>query len=153
MTREYNRYTRDELSAVVAECNSFSEVARRFGKSPVGGTTTHMKRMCVKFDIDTSHMTGQAHMKGKPSGKLKPADERLVMGSPADHRSKATVLTRALIEIGVEYKCNVCGMDPVWNGQPITLEVDHIDEQYWNNTQQNLQFICSNCHTQKTAGL
>lgn len=146
-----NRYTKDELAAVVAECVSFAEVARRFGKSPVGGNTTNLKRLCMRHNIDITHMTGQAHMRGQRANNKLTPHERLVMGNgPTDHRIQGFKLRDALIEAGVEYKCNVCGMDPVWNGKPITLEVDHIDEQYWNNTKENLQFICSNCHTQKT---
>lgn len=152
MAREYQRYTKEELSAVVAECFSFAEVARRFGKSPVGGTCTHIKRMCERWDINTSHMTGQGHLKGKTTNKRKPASDILVLGKQLDHRTKADLLRRALIEIGVPYICNDCGMGPMWNNKPITLEVDHIDECYWNNVATNLQFLCPNCHTQKTLG-
>lgn len=152
MARAYQRYTKEELSAVVAECFSFAEVARRFGKSPVGGTCTNIKYMCQKFEIDTSHMTGQGHMKNKQSGKRKSAEEILVLGTKMDRRTKADWLRRALIEIGVPYICNDCGMEPMWNNKPITLEVDHIDECYWNNVSTNLQFLCPNCHAQKTLG-
>lgn len=152
MTRQYTRYTNEELSAVVAECTSFAEVARRFGKSPRGGTITHLKRMCVRLAIDTTHMIGQGHMRGKRSNRRLLPSERLVMGVSSDHRTAANKLRQALIDVGVPHLCNICGMEPMWNNHPLVLEIDHIDECYWNNTQDNLQFICPNCHTQKTAG-
>jgi Zn finger protein HypA/HybF involved in hydrogenase expression len=96
-------------------------------------------------------MSGNAHNKGKPAKNKLSAEVRLSMGSPFDHRTPAHKLRRALFEIGVEYVCKQCNMPPLWRGEPITLEVDHIDECYWNNTRENLQFLCPNCHAQKTA--
>lgn len=58
------------------------------------------------------------------------------------------MLKRALIEIGRSYVCAVCGNDGAWCGQPLGLEVDHIDGDYHNNEGWNLRFICPNCHTQ-----
>lgn len=70
------------------------------------------------------------------------------MGTPLDHRISAERLRRSLFELGVEHKCKVCGIDK-WLGKPLVLEIDHIDEHYWNNTPENLQFLCPNCHTMK----
>lgn len=148
MPRQYQRYTKEELQEVVKECSSFAEVCRRFGKSPRGGTSMHLKLMCARLGIDTSHMTGQAHNRGKRSNKRLPPAHRLVMGNPMDHRVPAHKLRAALLELNVPYKCNHCDIDE-WNGQKLVLEVDHIDEQYWNNTKENLQFLCPNCHSLK----
>jgi len=149
MARNYVRYDKDALSKVIAESSNFADVCRAYGKSPVGGNITNIQLMCRRWEIDTSHMTGQGHMKGKRSNKRKPVNERLVMGSLTDHRTAAHKLRAALFEVGVAHRCNVCGISE-WNGQPLVLEIDHIDEQYWNNTQDNLQFLCPNCHSQKT---
>lgn len=149
MTRLYTRYSKDELTQVVGECLSFAEVARKLGKRPVGGTITNMKLMCKRWGIDTSHMTGQAHAKGKKSNKRLLPEQRLVMGKETDHRVSADKLRQALFEIGVEHKCSWCGIN-TWNNKSLVLEIDHIDERYWNNTRENLQFLCPNCHSQKT---
>jgi len=44
-------------------------------------------------------------------------------------------------------KCVECGIS-AWNGNPITLDVDHIDGDYRNNSQTNLRCLCPNCHSQ-----
>jgi hypothetical protein len=149
MKRQYQRYDRDRLSSLIKQSISFSDVCRLLNKKPVGGTITNMKLMCDRMGIDYSHMTGSAHNKGKPAKNRIKALERLVMGDSMDHRVSASKLRKSLFELGVEYKCNCCGIVN-WNGFPLVLEIDHIDEQYWNNTKENLQFLCPNCHAQKT---
>lgn len=54
----------------------------------------------------------------------------------------------ALQKIGKEYKCELCSLGPVWNGQPLVLQVDHIDGDRQNHVISNLRYLCPNCHTQ-----
>ncbi len=150
MARQYQRYNKEQLAELVAASQSFTDVCRKLNKKPVGGTITNMRLMCDRFEIDYSHMTGQGWAKGNISSARTPADKRLVMGCPTDHRVSADRLRRSLFEVGVAHICACCGIGPEWNGQPLVLEIDHIDEQYWNNTKENLQFLCPNCHAQKT---
>ncbi len=148
MTRQYQRYDKEELQLFVIDSMSYTEVCRKMGKHPVGGTITNIKLMCERYGIDVSHMTGQGHGKGKRSMKRLSPDERLVMGTPTDHRMIAHKLRTALFELGIVHECNKCGINE-WNGESLVLEIDHIDGQYWNNRQENLQFLCPNCHSQK----
>lgn len=148
MARAYRKFIKEEVEAVVKECFSVAEVVRKLGRSPVGGNCTNMALMLKRWEVDTSHFTGQAHNKGKASNAKKSANQYLVMGTSLDFRQKGSVLTRCLIEMGVDYKCNCCGISE-WLERPMTLEVDHIDECYWNNTFENLQFLCPNCHAMK----
>ena len=149
MKRQYQRYNKETLSQVVSESTSFTEVCRKLAKKPVGGTITNLKLMCKRLEIDCSHMTGQAHMRGKKSVNRKTADEFLILGKPTDHRITASRLRKHLFNEGIKHECNVCGIKE-WNDRPLVLEVDHIDECYWNNQKHNLQFLCPNCHSQKT---
>lgn len=43
-------------------------------------------------------------------------------------------------------KCECCGLTE-WMGQPINLEVPHIDGDRSNNDLSNLQLLCPNCHS------
>lgn len=42
--------------------------------------------------------------------------------------------------------CNTCN-NSVWMGQPIALEIDHIDGDNQNNARENLEAVCPNCHS------
>lgn len=46
-----------------------------------------------------------------------------------------------------KYQCNKCGKSE-WNGAPITLELEHKDGVSSNNTRENLECLCPNCHSQ-----
>ncbi len=52
------------------------------------------------------------------------------------------------MESGVPYRCIGCGIDGAWRGNPLTLDVDHIDGDFNNNQIDNLRFLCPNCHRQ-----
>jgi|APGre2960657444_1045066.scaffolds.fasta_scaffold28600_4 hypothetical protein len=45
------------------------------------------------------------------------------------------------------YHCDICSLTE-WNGQHITLELDHIDGVRDNNALNNLRWLCPNCHSQ-----
>lgn len=53
-----------------------------------------------------------------------------------------------LISRGVkEAKCECCGLSQ-WMGNPILLELHHKDFNHYNNSLDNLQILCANCHMQ-----
>ena len=55
-------------------------------------------------------------------------------------------LRRKLLEEGYkEYKCECCG-NTEWMGRPIPLEVHHKDGNRNNNTLENFELLCPNCH-------
>lgn len=44
--------------------------------------------------------------------------------------------------------CKSCGIGPEYNGQPLTLELEHIDGDSSNNSLDNVCLLCPNCHSQ-----
>jgi hypothetical protein len=63
------------------------------------------------------------------------------------HTSKNSWLRNYLVELYGEI-CSSCGIGPIYNDKPLTLEVDHIDGKCYNNCLENLRFLCPNCHSQ-----
>lgn len=47
-----------------------------------------------------------------------------------------------------EQVCECCGIEPIWNGKPISFHLDHIDGDNLNNEVINLRILCPNCHSQ-----
>lgn len=43
-------------------------------------------------------------------------------------------------------KCNKCGLSE-WQGQKLVLEIEHRDGNHQNNSRENLEALCPNCHS------
>jgi len=103
------KYTKELLEEAVKNCNTYADVARWFGVKPVGGTINNLSKRIRKFNIDISHFLGKGSRKGMAAtNKLTPEEILIVLEDEFSLRQKPSLLRRALIEIGVEYKCSNC---------------------------------------------
>jgi len=131
------------LEPLVAASTSVAGVLRLLGLRPNGGAHAHISRTIKLFGIDTSRFQRYHPSSRRP--RLTP-EQILVRRDPRRLREKPHMLTRALVETGVAYECSMCGNDGRWLGMDLTLEVDHIDGDFYNNEADNLRFLCPNCH-------
>ncbi len=138
----------DELLVeAVKNSSSVFGVLRYLQIKCAGGSHNHYSRRIKRLGLDISHFTGQLWSKGRVDLPKKSADEILVM-TDGYRRQHASMLRRALLEKGIPYCCTKCGQGPEWRGNPLTLDVDHIDENWLNNQLDNLRFLCPNYHSQ-----
>jgi hypothetical protein len=143
------KYTKELLTAAAAESSSIAGVLRYVGLRQAGGNQSHIGRLLKKFEIDTSHFTGQGHNRGKPDPRRKTALDTFVVKEEGSLRTKGLILYRVMLEDGFKEECEKCGTGPIWNGKPLRLEVDHVDGNWLNNLRENLRFLCPNCHSQE----
>lgn len=74
-----------------------------------------------------------------------PLDQVLVVNSTyARHLLKSRLIKENL----VQYECAVCRNPGIWNGQKLSLHLDHANGVYNDNRIENLRFLCPNCHAQ-----
>lgn len=147
------KITDEQLIEVVKIANSFSDVLRKLGIRLAGGSHSHYKKRIKTLNLDTSHFrSGKNWNLGKPSTKRKKSKDVLILRQSGS-RTKHYILKRVMIEEGIEHKCSQCNLLPNWNGQPLTLDVDHINENWLDDRIENLRFLCPNCHSQYTRKL
>jgi predicted HNH restriction endonuclease len=151
MKRKYNKITDEELTIAVENSESIAGVLRYLGIRETGGSHSHYSRRIKKLGLDTQHFTGQLWNKGKKFSKKKFSE--ILIKRDCGLRQKGSVLTRCLIEIGRKHECEKCSQIPVWHDFPLTLDVDHINEDWLDDREENLRFLCPNCHSQLSRGL
>jgi Zn finger protein HypA/HybF involved in hydrogenase expression len=147
--REGVRWTREILEPVVAASTSVNEVLRKLGLATVGGHHTNISRRIKSYGLDTSHFTPVVRTERQRYNQRRRTAEEILVEETSAHttRARGTRLKRALREVGVEEQCALCGVAAVWLGEPLPLEVDHIDGNWRNNRVENLRLLCPNCHS------
>jgi transposase len=142
------KYTRELLAEAVRDASTIADVLRYLHIRPTGGAHAHIKRRIVEFGIDISHFTGRGHLAGRRSARRLDPEQVLTVRDPQRKRAPGAQLTAALIATGVPAECARCGLGPQWHGEPLVLQVDHINGDYADCRAGNLRFLCPNCHSQ-----
>jgi hypothetical protein len=133
----------DDVRAAFADARSIADLLRRVGLVPRGGNYRIMRRRLARLGLDPSTLQGQSWSKGVPLRRTSLA-ELLVPGRHCD----GPTLIQKLLEAGIfERCCEGCEL-PEWLGQPIPLEIDHINGDHDDNRLENLRLLCPNCHAQ-----
>lgn len=141
--RKNNKYTKEQLVPIIKEAYCWTDVCRQVGVKPLTGAQTHLKNVAIKYGIDFSHFLGRSVTKGRPSTNKPKPIEVYLNNEIAISSGK---LRLRLIKEGLkEEKCELCGLTHWLNGK-IPLELDHIDSNHHNNSLDNLQILCPNCH-------
>lgn len=104
-----------------------------------GSGQSAIREMIEKYNFDTSHffeLNGVAHNKGQFDYS------RFQKGKAI----KSANMINALVALR-GHQCECC-KNTEWQDKPIPLEVHHLDGDNLNNTIENLQLLCPNCHAQ-----
>lgn len=140
----HRRWSDDELIGAVARSGSYAQVMQRLGLRRGGGTIVQLRKHVERLNLSTAHFHGQAWASGRsfPDRPRLPLGQVLVRG----RRTNGRDLRKRLIAEGLkEARCEWCG-GAEWLGQPMPLEIDHIDGDHANNVLTNLRILCANCH-------
>lgn len=100
-----------------------------------------LNRYLVKMNITYAGNQGSAGYKPHDSGYI-PLERYLQSTSIRFPKVKEKLIREGYRED----KCELCGISE-WQGKKIVLEVHHKDGNHYNNTINNLQLLCPNCHS------
>lgn len=141
------KYTKEMLEPLVKESVCVVDVIRKLGLRESGGSHSHLSRKIREYGIDMSHFTGKTASRGRNHCNRRSWKDTLILRD-SGKRQHAIYLRRALIDYGREYKCEICGLYPMWNGKELRIQVDHKSHNWLDDRPENLRFVCPNCHTQ-----
>lgn len=143
------KYTDEDFANAVKNSDSIAGTLRKLNLQPTGGNYKIANARIKSLELDTSHFTGQGHLKGKTHDWAKkiPLEEILVKDSLYQQTYK---LKNRLIKEGYfEEKCYRCERKK-WNKLKIPLELEHKNGINNDNRLENLTLLCPNCHAQTT---
>lgn len=142
--KKWEQFSKEEIEQFVKDSKSYAELARKCGYGQSSGSSiAQMHQMIDQYGFDISHFTGQGWLLGRTykSDRYVPFNEYI----KGEH-AQTNKLRKKLLREGLkEYVCECC-LNTIWNGVPIPLEVHHVDGDKNNNTIENLQLLCPNCH-------
>lgn len=103
-----------------------------------------------KFDDDGRKTHHKEKMKlydfNEHQRKVQEANRKREWSKPYEEMSHTSVRKRLLHERN--HTCENCGIGNIYNGRPLSLELDHVDGNSKNNKIENLRILCPNCHSQ-----
>ncbi len=140
MRARVGKISKEELQKIVSESDSFSEVIHNLGYySKSGSNHKTVKRWLNKYGIKYDHFTSNT--------KPRKLTFELVFRQNSDCTQK--VLRHWYKNINyIKYKCSICGQEPFWNGNKLTLILDHKNGINNDNRIDNLRWVCPNCNQQ-----
>jgi Zn finger protein HypA/HybF involved in hydrogenase expression len=141
------RYTIEDFIDAVRNSISISQILKKLRLKPTGGNYKVAKRRIKLLNLDISHFTGQAHLKGKTHNWAKkiPIEEILIKEST--YGGGSSKIKEKLFKKNIlEKKCYKCGLTH-WFKQELSLELDHINGDNTDNRIENLTILCPNCHS------
>ncbi len=164
--------TRGEVRRLLESGHSRAETARRLGVSK-STVSYHARRLGMEIDeraarrydwsviqryYDAGHSVRECRAKfgfssatwcqavKRGDAVARPTEmpiEKLLAGSRSRRHLKGRLVKAGLLAM----RCRECGIER-WRGQPLTLELHHINGNGRDNRLENLALLCPNCHSQ-----
>jgi len=131
-------YSKDELKKAVSEVKSYYQLLLKLGLNGYGSSYRNIKRAIKSCNLDVSHFEKKPQIF---SERLK-LENVFIKDSPI---SSTTNLKKIIFREKLkERKCEICGIE-TWRGQPVPIELDHINGDNNDCRLENLRIVCRNC--------
>lgn len=125
------------------KCTNINQILHILGKKGTNEYYKQIRKILEDNNIDTSHFIENETHKQTQYIPKKSLEECLISGSTV---SSTRIRDRLLKEKVKEHICERCGKTE-WEGEPIPLQLHHINGDRTDNRLENLQMLCPNCHT------
>ncbi len=126
---------KDDILKWIEENQSKAFIAQQL-KCKQETLNNYLIKMGIKYE---GNQSGKGFTKHKQKWSL----EEYLQNSAGVQSNK---IRHKLLDEGIkEHKCECCGLT-TWLEKPIPLELHHIDGDRTNNTLENFQLLCPNCH-------
>lgn len=142
-------YTPQELQELLDNSNGYADILRKIGLNPNGSNPTTLKKVIKEYNLDTTLLNENRKNYSKTENvhkKISFKTEDILNNKYPNYKS-SRLLNRLIKEGYKEEKCECCGITE-WLGKAIILQLHHKDGNHNNNSLDNLEILCPNCHSQ-----
>ena len=137
-----HKYSLNQLKLAVNDSTSLRQVLIKLDVAAYGGNYETLKKAINHFSLEVSHFNGQSWSKGKKLSARYSLSEYLENKAPIQsYKLKNRLLDNKILKP----VCSNCNNE-IWLGNPIPLELDHINGINKDNRLENLRLLCPNCH-------
>jgi len=136
----YDKKFKNWKELVTEAANSSSSATEAAAKLGIKYDT--YRKYAIQYNCFSTNSSGKGL--SKRNGNTIPLEEIIEGKHPQYQSNKLRI--RLINEEYFEPKCNTCGLTE-WLGNPIPLELEHIDGNNSNHLLKNLELLCPNCHS------
>lgn len=137
-------WTNEQLIEAVKESATYMEVARKLGLTNYGANSKTIKKYITELNLSIEHFLsmGEQLKLARAQIKKKSLDEIFSVNNVDRKYIKRVVIEHKLLT----YECAKCHITE-WQGEQLSLHLDHINGINNDNRLENLRFLCPNCHS------
>jgi len=141
---ENYRWSEENLKTVILNSINKSDVLNNLGLKPFTGNYDTLNRYIKIYKISIDHFVKNGYKRNhKPINKIS-INDILTSGSTYTDTTK---LKNRLYKEGLKQPiCEKCEQDEWWNGEKMSLILDHINGVRDDNRLENLRIVCPNCN-------
>jgi hypothetical protein len=141
--QKWSRYSKQDLTDAVKNCLCILDVVRKLGLVESSNNSRTIRKLIKEYDIDTSHFDVKSTY--VRNSKKYSIEEAFVENSLVNRSYLKRKIEKEKI---LDKVCGKCGNKGEWLGEPLVLQLDHINGVSNDNRIENLRYLCPNCHTQ-----
>jgi len=131
-----------EFKDIIENCETYSEILAYFGLMNRGDNHKTLKKRINELGIKFESI---GYNRILAENRKKPISYFLRKGIKVTN----TYLKKRLIKEGlIEDKCDICDQGNMWNGEYLSLHVDHKNGDPTDHRLENIRLLCPNCHSQ-----
>lgn len=140
-------WTDQDLIKQLPHSSSYKDLCENLDIRPMTTSYRAVKEVIGRLNLSTTHFKALLFARRQAAQKHRSPDPNKWL--QLNTKISTWRLKRILIKNElIRDICSKCNQKPSWNGESLTLQLDHINGVHNDNRLENLRLLCPNCHSQ-----